>query len=57
MWTSFFADDNCELIDDLKNKIIELKPAIIFATDFDYHSDHRMISLAFDKSMRQILME
>ena len=53
----FFTDDKCELIDDLKSKILELKPSIIFATDFDYHSDHRMISLAFDISMGQILME
>ena len=44
-----------KIVDDLKNNIYIIKPEVIFATDFDFHSDHRMISLAFDTAMGEIL--
>ena len=37
--------------------IEDLKPQIIFGTDFDYHSDHRMLSLALDEALCHVLKE
>lgn len=37
------------LLDDLKDVILSYKPDALIATDFDYHVDHRMISIAFEK--------
>ena len=45
------------VVDELKKYIYDLKPDVIFATDFDFHSDHRMISMAFDKAMGEIVKE
>ena len=42
---------------DLKHLIIELKPDVIICVDLDTHADHRMLSLAFDKVMGEILNE
>ena len=53
----YYTDGNHEIIDALRRYIFELKPSIIFATDFDYHSDHRMLSLAFDTAMGRLLKE
>lgn len=56
----FFTEDDVrarKVIDDLKNNIYKIRPDVIFATDFDFHSDHRMISLAFDAAMGEILKE
>lgn len=40
---------------DMKDVILHYKPDTIFTNDFDFHPDHRMTSLAFDESMRDIL--
>lgn len=40
---------------DLKNAILQIKAEIIFVVDYDEHADHRMVSLAFDSVMGEIL--
>lgn len=40
---------------DLRELILQVKADIIIATDFDYHADHRMLSLSFDTIMGEIL--
>lgn len=55
--THYFTDGNKKIIEDIKNVICEIKPELIIATDFDYHSDHRMLSLAFDTAMGLIVCE
>ncbi len=42
-------------IRDLRELILKVKADIIIATDFDVHSDHRMLSLSFDIAMGEIL--
>ena len=51
----FYTDGDHRIVDDIEQYILELRPEIIFATDFDYHSDHRMLSLAFDTAMGRVL--
>lgn len=53
----WYQNDSQSVCDDIKSYILRIRPAIIFATDFDYHSDHRMLSLAFDKAIGQILKD
>ena len=53
----YYSDGDHRIVDDLKHWILRLKPSIIFATDFDYHSDHRMLSIAFETAMGQVLKE
>lgn len=43
------------LLSDLEAVILEYKPSLIAATDFDYHPDHRMCCLAFMEAMNRIL--
>ena len=40
---------------DLESLIENLRAEIIFCVDFDFHADHRALSLAFDKVMAKIL--
>lgn len=40
---------------DMKDVILHYRPDTILTNDFDFHPDHRMTSLAFDESMRDIL--
>ena len=40
---------------DLESLIVELRADIIFCVDFDFHADHRALSLAFEKIMASIL--
>ena len=51
----YFTDGDHEIVDRLQEMIVTLKPDIIFATDFDYHADHRMLSLAFEEAMGKVL--
>ena len=53
----YYSDGDLRIVGDIKKLLLDLKPDLIFATDFDYHSDHRMLSLAFDTAMGQILNE
>ncbi len=45
----------CNLCDDLKKIILDIKADVIFCTDYDYHADHRMTSLCFEHVMGEIL--
>lgn len=43
------------LLHDLKQVILKYHPSVIAATDFDFHPDHRMCSIAFEQVMGNIL--
>ena len=45
------------LLEDLKDVIVSNRPDALMVTDFDYHVDHRMLSIAFEKVMGSILNE
>lgn len=45
------------LLSDLESVILEYKPEWIFCIDQDSHIDHKALSLAFEKSMGDILKE
>lgn len=42
---------------DMKDVILQYRPETIITNDFDFHPDHRVTSLAFDDSMKDILTE
>ncbi|MBE8954854.1 MAG: PIG-L family deacetylase [Quinella sp. 2Q5] len=42
---------------DIKTLLLELRANIIFCVDFDSHSDHRALSIAFEEAMGEILSE
>lgn len=41
----------------IQSLILDLRPDVIYATDYDAHSDHRATSLFFEEAMCQILRE
>lgn len=43
------------LVQDIKDVILQYKPAMIMATDFDSHPDHRLCYLGFLQAMKSIL--
>lgn len=43
------------LIDDLKNILLELSPDIIIGVDLDFHPDHIMTSLCLEKAIGMII--
>ena len=49
---SYLKENYCA---DLQNVILDIGAGVIFAIDYDYHADHRMLTLAFDKVMGRIL--
>lgn len=51
----FFTRERQKVVKEIEEFIKSLKPDIIFATDFDSHSDHRMLSLAFEEAMGKLL--
>lgn len=53
----FYTDDDKRVEKSIEDIILSIKPDIIFATDFDFHSDHRMLSLAFEHTMGKVLRE
>ena len=53
----FFMDEKDGVVQSVKDLILDQRPDEIFATDFDFHSDHRMCSLAFETAMGEILRE
>lgn len=53
----YYSDGDRRIVEDIKKWILNLEPSIIFATDFDYHSDHRMLSIALETTLGQILKE
>ena len=42
-------------LQDLKELILHVRADVILAVDFDWHADHRMLSLSFDEVMGEIL--
>ena len=55
--THFYTNGDKRIEESIEKTILSLKPVVVFATDFDFHSDHRMLSLAFDHVMGKILKE
>ena len=45
------------LLADLQEVILEYRPEVIFCNDYDEASDHRAVSLAFEKVMGRILKQ
>lgn len=43
------------LVEDIKDILLELRPELILCVDWDYHSDHRMLAIAFDEALGTIL--
>ena len=44
-------------IGDLKACILQERPDVIFCNDYDSHTDHQAVSLAFEEAMGEILRE
>lgn len=51
----FFQEDRSNVIERLENLIEQYRPAVILGTDFDFHSDHRMLSLALDTALGRVV--
>lgn len=51
----FYTDGDKSIEIELEEIIQFFNPGLIIATDFDFHSDHRMLSLAFEHAMGKIL--
>lgn len=51
----YFTNGDKSIIDKIEKILFRLKPEIIIGTDFDFHSDHRMLSLALDEAVANIL--
>lgn len=47
----YFTDGDVEIVNKIYEVIESIKPDIIIGTDFDFHSDHRMLSLALDEAL------
>lgn len=43
------------MVNDIENVILDYRPDYIFAIDFDAHTDHRGVSMSFEKAMGNIL--
>lgn len=43
------------MVDDIESVILEYHPDYILAIDFDTHTDHRGVSISFEKAMERIL--
>ncbi len=43
------------MVSDIENVILDYRPDYIFAIDFDTHTDHRGVSMSFEKAMGHIL--
>ena len=53
----FFTDGDKSIILKFEEILRSLKPEVIIGTDFDFHSDHRMVSLALDEAVFNIMNE
>lgn len=52
----YFTDGNKEIVLDIEQIINKLRPKLIIGTDFDFHSDHRMLSIALDEAIRKVIL-
>ena len=53
----FFTDGDKNIILKFEEILRTLMPEVIMGTDFDFHSDHRMVSLALDEAVFYIMNE
>lgn len=53
----FFTDGDKNIILKFEEVLRTLMPEVIIGTDFDFHSDHRMVSLALDEAVFNIMNE
>ena len=53
----FFTDGDKNIILKFEEILRNLIPEVIIGTDFDFHSDHRMVSLALDEAVFNIMNE
>lgn len=53
----FFTDGDKNIILKFEEILRTLMPEVIMGTDFDFHSDHRMVSLALDEAVFNIMNE
>ena len=54
-WRTGVAYTVDNYLDDLQSVIVSYRPDVIFCNDYDWHIDHRAVSMAFEKVMGQIL--
>lgn len=43
------------MVDDIESVVLEYRPDYILAIDFETHTDHRGVSISFEKAMERIL--
>ena len=43
------------MVDDIESVVLEYRPDYILAIDFDTHTDHRGVSISFERAMERIL--
>lgn len=43
------------LLNDMRSLILEYRPDVIFCSDYDYHTDHCLVSFIFEEAMGEIL--
>lgn len=43
------------MVDDIESVVLEYRPDYILAIDFDTHTDHRGVSISFEKAIERIL--
>lgn len=48
-------EKHSQLVSDITEMIKNILPEIIIGTDFDYHSDHRMLSIALEESLHKCI--
>lgn len=48
------SEKHIEVVKMITSIIVKYSPDIIFGVDFDYHSDHRMLSIALEESIGNI---
>ena len=51
----FFTDGDKNIVLKFEEILKTLMPEVIIGTDFDFHSDHRMVSLALDEAVFNIM--
>ena len=52
----YYTDGDKSIVLDIEILINRLRPELIIGTDFDFHSDHRMLSLALDEALRNVIL-
>ena len=53
----YFTDGDTRIIGDIFALLQKQKPNLIIGTDFDYHSDHKMLSIALESAVGKVVAE